>query len=571
MAQQGAMKNRVRKPLTQQQITNRKLKNKRKRERRKMRKRLSQAPMPRQVALRSTRMANFKGGTLPASNMERVSMYSLLEGSDCLNFLQATTHPFGSEGVGAVIPDKFDDLALPTYDVHDLEIDLLTLFKNSAGTSIHSAFSGFIAAFLPRCLAGGLMAGRKLYDVSTGAYEGFDQLNLSLNLVDESFNSLLTDSTTSTDNSTFVFTDPYTLLLIPVDENGHGIVKWTTAIGDSAVIGAYLMRLPRTSKLIDNTTQIRIAGAGIKLNPRVAPINTSGIAFAAQMKYATLINLLSADANQVPTASNGPFVAFNKNFIGNRIDVKGIKGATARYNVFSNLDQLTKQEVTVKQGVLSLIAAQTALSLAKDGQRIPAGKPGSKSKPPSMKKVLIEEKVEEEEEEFVISYANQQRRPSYRASETPSEPGLDKLTFHKKKVISDVKTVTSSYIASVVESLQNVDLSKNDLCDPGDDIPVVYYQFNGDTSILLQLRTVVHGVSEPQPDIPFLGQPVTYDPRFNLIKAIAPNPAVFPLVTKGESFKSALTKFNGFFGKVLKGGGHIHAMSQLIEKYLHGI
>jgi hypothetical protein len=502
------------------------------------------------VQTRITRRNNGNGG-----NMVQTSMKQLLTDTSLMGFMQATTHPFGPEGVGAVIPDAYDDSCISTYDPHSASVDLKGLFDDTSITQ----FDGFICLLIPRCIASGIFSGTPDYNEDSPSDEfwsGRTIFGLSFQFVDSDFKPLFTigGASVNDDPTKYVFGDPYFLMLLPIDVNGHSIIQTFQSAATTpyqTVRGAYIMRMPRCQNINSNTEAFRIAGAGIKLNPRVAPINTSGVCFAGQVRIATMIKLLNLD---LITASTGTFKNFQQNLIGHYVNVKGIRGGTSRLNVFQNEDQMVKQQTSIAAAFTNVTFNR--IDLLSTGKPIVNRGVGMyKGKKRKVDKVISrpfeEVKSMDGDDSFYIRVKDKYNKTTINQNTSSDEFKLG--------------AVEDKYLEMRGQEYLGIAPSKNDLIDPGDMVPVCYYQFNESEPLLLQLRAVVHGVAEPIPTLPFLGRPVRRDPLFSQAKALVPNPDIFPLCAVGNSFKSVMSKFNNIFGTVMRGASRVHKFTKLVE------
>jgi hypothetical protein len=518
--------------------------------------------------IRRNQTAKFSTISQPSfGNFEKVRMYGLLAGTKTLDFIQATTHPFGPEGVGAVIPDKFQDLISPTYDYFSLDIDL-----PSRVPVPNVVFTAFAAVILPRCYAAGLFSGAK-------GTSGINNWAASLVMVNDKWEQIFVDNTSSTDQSVYIWTDPYYLLLIPVDDNNHCVAAWEAA-QTFGVPGAYLMRFPKTSPINDNSNAFRIVGAGMKLNTRAAQINASGNCFGGQIQYETITGLLSTEHFNTATPSNGQFGDLQHRFVGKVHDSKGIIGCGARYNIFQCYDQLNEQQTTIKFDITAV--NQQYISYLDGGCKKAKKKDFKIPKPMSTDSKLDFEDIEEE---FTIPMRKLKKQKNskievmcdekdgemeYKA-DTKADVNVVKrrnktiITVDNKNNFGDLPT---GVLNTATLQVSNPVTDKNDLCDPSTLLPVVYYQFNEGESQQLQLKIVVHGCASPKPTFPFIGSQVAYEATWPICKQVCADPGIFPYVTAGNSFKSAVTKFNKIFGRVLSGATKAHKVSQLLETVL---
>lgn len=464
-----------------------------------------------------------------ASELEEIKMAEILDGSETMKFLQATTHPFGPQGVGAIMPDSFQNNVIPGYDPLDIELDLNSIFAKINTSTDSVIIDGVIAAISPRCLAAGWFAGiQKTATVLTDDTVPVPvdvtvpdrQQIIQILPVDTNFQPLYQSGGVETPNDDYSLFDPYCLIIILVNSEGRPVAVFEDTTADpptaTLVYGAYCMRFPRIKPILSDTSAIRIIGGGAKVIARTAPINTSGVCFAGQLRIERLVKLLITDA-QLPTGDTGSFKNFQNNFSNRFTTQKGVRGATARYNIFNTIDQRMKQFTNISDAIIKLAIEKIADS--------PMSTPG-------LKNGMYHQRV----------LKKKTRTRAMRAELKEEE--------EKKQVLKDI-TPTEAVI-TIYELADGIDISKDDLADPGDLIPSVYYQFNESEPIVLQLRATVHTNGEPIPTLPFLTSNVEPESQFEEIAKIAPNPQIFPLTESGNSFKSAFKKFNQITGKVLK-------------------
>jgi hypothetical protein len=479
----------------------------------------------------------------------RSQMSQLLHGTALLDFVNANTHPFGPEGIGAVIPDHTDPIVSPTYDTRNVSIDLTTIF-NPSGSLLASTFEGVIVSFLPRSMAAGLLAAYE----EPNASEIVDTAKLSFVYVDSNFVPLIPNNVpqTGTNTQKLCILDPYYLLVIPVYSDGHSIVIFN----GEAVYGAYIMRLPKTSKILDNTTALRMVGAGIKIKPRESLLNVAGIAHAGQVKIQRFTELLAQDLDAI--GSEGKFKNFATNFYGEYFTERGIKGATARYDLFQNIEQLQKQQTDISPQLQSVTVTVVDLA-ARKKRKIKRADDFDKflKKEGTIKPLKLKRNK---------SYAPWQEVKDSDSSFAFTQDESKEQVEEKMVAVED--TISDKFVETNMISYGDVDMSKNDLVDPGDYVPCVYYQFNNSSPQQLELIWAIHAVTEVKADFPFLSSSAKYDPCFNVIQNVISDPAYFPLVTRGDSFKSAISKFGAMAGKVLAFGNRAHKMLKIIEDNL---
>jgi hypothetical protein len=513
---------------------------------------------------KQTQAFGMKGSATVSAKMGQV----LSANQDLVRFMQATTHPFGPEGVGAVIPDNFDVLSISTYDPLTIALDLALITGSAEGKA-----DGVICAILPRCFASGLYGANEIQKISPGTaadiYPAYWKVQeIGTIFVDSSFTqssqSYMSDANDSNESPNFANAidffgaDPYVLMIIPVGVDGYSQCFINTTAGIASTRGVYLMRFPRCQKLIEGTTGFRIVGAGVKINPRASLLETDGQAFAAQVKIDTFIKMLTL--NHTALAVKGPFENFQNKFIGSYTTNKGLQGATSRYNIFQNNDQLNQQETSIEEGINEWAYHYDDLPAPNEKQ---------------IKKLNLD-KIPPPTSINRCPKAIWPRKPSYKKCKGSMfiDSKINSLEdFIEEKVEIDIdKRICklggpADGLLNLWTNKNTLGLSKNDLCDPSTSIPVVYYQFNDSTPILLELWAVVHGQARPNPEIPFLSQQVNADPLFPVIKTALANPAIFPLTSKGNSFRSALTKFNNIAAHVLKFASKGAKILKMLEQH----
>jgi len=512
---------------------------------------------------RPVKKGRLKSTPIP-SPMASLKMATLLKDTELLNFIQATTHPFGPEGVGALIPDRYDAMTIATYDPLDIEIDVSSIISYLPPDN---TLTGVAAMVVPRCLAAGFFAGYQEVDdvVSTGVNVIGNISSLYVDYTMKDFSNYSGAATRTISADDIPILDPYCICILILTSQGNAIVETDENSVQTTRWGAYFMRMPRMPTILSSTTAFRIAGAGIKLNPRSAPINTGGVAFAGQVKIDTLAEKLF---NNVTIG--GQFSNFSNLFVGSYISSKGIAGATSRYDVFQNGEQMMKQETTISEGIFSITIFQGQLTLSKSGSSV-----SKYRKKPSTDSVSLDGKTQTETKNNDIIEEKKDLDLDEILKEEKKEEEEEAILYYKDKYnrfipYFDNKPKTrlgawAGYGYYPDYYPYSVDLSKNDLVDPGDYIPCVYYQFNSANIVPLQLRAVVHGVAEPIARLPFLSEPVHYDPLFDHVKNILSDPSVFPVNATGNSFKTALNKFSKITGKVMKIGNKANKFLKLVE------
>jgi hypothetical protein len=487
----------------------------------------------------------------------KTSLSRILTGSQLMKFLQATTHPFGPEGIGAVIPDRYDSMAISTYDPLEITVNLQQTFASSSFEA-----SGFFAAIVPRCFASRLAEGDEVVDVEsvpTIAYAG-TTLKLGIVCVDYNFNQLQSTVDTDAEKNAYYYVpeDPYFLLIMVLDQSGFPVVYVNESGTSNYFIrhGIYLMRMPRMNTIKADTVQCRIVGAGIKLNPRSAPISTAGQCYSAQIKIADLMNkLITEFTNDPATTASGQFLNFQPLFYGKYVSNKGKEGATARYDIFQSREQLEKQQV--------ILGYTTSVAITIEN--IEATKNNKK-----------DDDSEEETKEQSPEYSRpgdpkwgKSKFVKIMADKLAKQKGaLYKTKSRKRKQLNGYKTAADGGVKLDTTASGNLDISKDDLTDAGNTIPSVYYSFQDNTPIQLNLRAVVHMVCEPISSLPFPGTTVNYDPLFKEMSNLCPNQEIFPLVEKGNSFKTAFSKFAKMTGSIVKGASRFSNFLNIVESAL---
>jgi hypothetical protein len=113
---------------------------------------------------------------------------------------------------------------------------------------------------------------------------------------------------------------------------------------------------------------------------------------------------------------------------------------------------------------------------------------------------------------------------------------------------------------------QGIDLSSQDLCETGDDIPVAVWRFESATvNYDLSLFVNLIGQAKLSAFNPYRSALVVHDPKAPYLRSIL-NHNKFPIAVEGHSFKSFIHHASKLISKGMKFAPHIMKLLKLIEE-----
>jgi hypothetical protein len=394
---------------------------------------------------------------------------------------EAITNPFSDGAIGAVIPDHWSPPSIPAMDRISLDIDpsILANVYATATVPVTMDLSGLFFAFVPRSLATGWVGISN--DTGLAIIDLFPLL----------------DDLESPDGS-YPVAQQYcifmALLGIPSDNvlGGIGLYAINT-FGNTYKKGYNLIGFSRTAALEESGSGARIVGAGIKLFSDEAPIETGGTVYGGWMSLSDIY-------------------------------LAGQGGGS-----FDSPPRLTRS------------VSPHRLTTAPGGYR----------------------NMSEEKTTPVHPRRSRRPRKSFRDVKTPTGSdlqdyllyrhtyrGLDGVTVRYSPLQSSEQEVfqpifeTALYADPAQAGLMydvsgQMSIGAHDLIGTSDYVPAAVWRFNSkDDLYSIRFEARVHLQVEPDGDCPFMSATVVPDPHFGDLQIILENKDAFPVVTKGQSFKS---------------------------------
>lgn len=450
---------------------------------------------------------------------------------DLRKYCEAVVHPFGNDAVGALLPDRYQELVVAVTDRLELDITPANLYLDGTPPAGYNLVGMFIW-FQPRCIAAGTLAilpaaeDSFAYDpvTATGTIWRVpflclnDQFNdTAVDQILDAYNLCITGIWETPANIQGIADAPVTYGLFT--DNGLAPV---TAGGDIVyhIWNGYItLPYTRFSNIENNCDKIRVLGAGIKAWSEEAPINTGGYSVGGWMTLEDIYEALEWGDKQrngvggTPAEVPGPLSPGALKAIQTKIRFAkrnmGVKGVTVRYSSIQSSKQVESQYPTIP------------------------------------------------DRDYLIN----------------------DLTDSKSYDIPDVFPQQNESAAggtlgkNSIETAQNCDLSINDMMTPGSFVPVIFWQFNvanGSTEpelYTIKVMSTVLSEAVPNGDCPFATTKSQYEPAVTSVKMMLENPEVFPAASSGNSFKSFMTKTKHVFAKVVKGAGHLQKMINLVDQF----
>jgi hypothetical protein len=263
--------------------------------------------------------------------------YSLNETltKEALCYSEAVVCPFADEAVGCKRPDG----QIGTTPCTDRYSGLLGLVEQSQHFSPPSgaSISGICISFIPRSLAVNWIRG----NIDDGKCKPY----LSILELDSNLNGIVNDIQSGSKYRSVV-SDPYCLLYTILGSDGK-FYRFDTVPGDFTLSfeeGINLIRTPRLNSIYNNFDTLRILGAGIKLWPNSAPVQTGGRVFSGSFRLSDFYDILgggdldrsTVNATNLETALKDNY----KTFVG-------LDGTTIRYNPLMDRKQLELQDMQI--------------------------------------------------------------------------------------------------------------------------------------------------------------------------------------------------------------------------------
>jgi hypothetical protein len=463
------------------------------------------------------------------------TLINMIRGKPIYNYLEALTNPFSPNATGALRPDGTNMPTTPLKDRIAFGIDPSGFAYT--GNSLNSyetqiTIEQVIITYLPRCFAAGWGYGTGLNLAPA------DPMISTLNPKDIKLHVPYSYSTSESveDLSEKVFiTEPYVLCVLMVTTGGRAVrlpsseEEKVQSYGDWPV-GPTFVQFARTT-YANQCAGIRINGAGLKILPLGAPINTGGIIYSGTISQEVLYQ--SCISNQTTSA-----FANYETKIRNRSRFKGVEGVTIRYDPVQ-----TKVHHQFKDGFTdddyystTRVYDQTDLLSQQDNNKFSPGR--------RIKREMIEEK----------------------------EPYIE---IQRGKNVGKKATKVNALDASAEDYVRmywNTASQIEDLCGKDDQVPIVIWRFDksqgAETTVTdynIQIEAVCHAEMIPKGNSPFVSEKVPEQPGLASFEKLTTNYELIPLSQKGSSFKTIMRHFANFAGRVPMLADSASKIAKIIE------
>jgi hypothetical protein len=284
---------------------------------------------------------------------EEVAGFSDILSDDVIRYCNAVVNPFGNDSVGALLPDNYQELVVPLTD--RLELDITPDIFNYPGSGANwqdpannTQLTGIFIWFQPRCIGGGLIANQE------GTSIVFNK------------NPWITVDDQLSASDPLTITNAYNLCIAGIWEQStpfnqpitFGLFNGVPASGSWIINNYIAINYTRFDNILNNCDKLRILGAGIKVLPEQAPINTGGYGKGG---WITLEDVMSA----VNMVEAGPLNAGALKNIQPSIKyaytAKGLQGVTVRYSTLQSQEQV---QAEYPQIPLRLVVPETPVNPA---------------------------------------------------------------------------------------------------------------------------------------------------------------------------------------------------------------
>lgn len=514
------------------------------------------------------------------SMSKRMSVKNLIHHSDLFHYVEAQVNPFSSSAFGAQRPDQSGaSLKFPCTDQFVITIDPTTFVD----VTMYPQFEiyAFMVCFVPRSISTGWLAGD---EIVTGSGVGTNthttpHIPFTMYDVDGTILEVADKYTQAETEFHLPISDPYALMVIPITKDGWSLRRLyaseEAAVNTPVGVGYNLFRYPRLPSYLPSSEGCRILGAGIKLQATAPPLLTGGFCYGGSIKPSELFDTFSDERdliNQTPTPPNGPWFSIKNNILDRR-GFKATQGVTTRYVPLNDPYQLEFHATVVPSfppvstnGTWAPPGPKTFSPIkTKNRYRVKNIK-----QPKSSHKDIVNEYTNEHKEEFtdIINYTQINNYSTPGGNNNNNNNNVNKNK--PKNLGQNPPAVNHTIIKNT-----NLSLSKQDLSNPDDPIPVLWFQYakNTDTqnpnaysAYPLEFRSRVHVENEPEGTTAILSKNPDPDPCLQVVEDYIGSSTNIPISTAGNSFRSILTKFGNIAGHV----GRWASRAEQIAKILMG-
>lgn len=498
-----------------------------------------------------------------------------IEGKPISNYIAAVIDPFSQMAVGACIPDKNSKETCASCDRITATIDPTDWdgLLYSSQSLLKQSIAQIAFVIVPRCITSGIFRGANVTSVGgTGNLPlgQYTDLTIKYSLQDENGEEL--PQTENIGPPSNPLSDPYSLMILPINADGYVVRKPSSAETkntDVAVdVGPTFVKYSRMTKLLSNVQSTRIVGAGIKALPDAPPILTGGYAYGGSVILGEIMDLLASQGNTY-TEDGGKF-KYLANYIKNRVGYKGIVGVTARYDTLQSNEQKEYMISSISKYMNNLVITTDPVLRKMNKRR-------------KLNDETYEEVYEEKDMDGDITIDFPSPSSTFSLKDTYNKIIVNDYKVSKKRKLkpynfdSRVKNpsiqVPTATTSSFYRPNNDNDIGVHDLIRPEDQVPILLYKFNtavqdGQTTFqryTVELRSRVHAQNVSSGLSPFMNDPIGMDPCLSTIQDYINNADECPIASKGNSFKSIVSKIGKLTAHVVRHASRAQKIMKIIE------
>lgn len=474
-----------------------------------------------------------QGRSIAAS---RGATYAPILSETMHTFLEAVVHPFGNDSIGAIIPDRFQELVIPTTDRLELDIAPSNFYVGLPPLE-NSGFNlvGMFMWFQPRCIASGIL-GRAIDKLAAPGHVTLQYPYISL---DADFNPASQD----------VILNQYMLCITGLfdtpDGNQYGFYNGSQDPVENGVLNYYaVIGYSRFPNIESNCDKLRIAGAGLKAWSEESPINTGGYSVGG---WATISDILENFRWYLDPGPTSPTP-------GTLTSIKENQQGQIRYRQESHPEEQKNQWTNRKRPKNpTIVGSAIPVNPAKVFGMI------NKIKFPCRTQGLKGSTVR-----YSCLQTGEQMQAQY-----PSIPQSMYITSNTTGIGGNFNDPA----LEMPEVNNNDELAVHDVITPGSYVPCIYWSYNTNTTsglteqYTIKVMSMCHSEGTPNGTSPFMSTKSSADPAMAIVKNMVENVDVFPVSSGGNSFKSFMSKTRHIMAKVAKVSGHITRLMAFADQF----
>jgi hypothetical protein len=437
--------------------------------------------------------------------------------NESVHFAEAVTNPFSDGALGASLPDQWAPPTVPANDRLTMIFDPATFIDLDDSKNGDVVVEGFLAAIVPRSLAAGWLA--MDFDRSNTIHEVY---------------AITTTYETPAQNP---LGDMYCLVTCVIGRStAHpttSILAWRPDPQALGIVEGYNVQAFARHEILEATAAGgRIVGAGLKIFANAAPLTTGGTSYGG---WITIVDLLSM------AEDSNPGRAFETLYEQEFTEAK-----TGGYRSDPHPHpSLHTQSPILSQRHAAILALNQPGQETKERRALKRALIKARvSLVPIVQAANIEDLLRMRHTYQGVKGVTVRYSPLQSAVQEEYRPAFDDAVFSGVVVNSREQNLASG-------------LGANDLASPTDFVPCVIWKFNTDsggvpTTYNLRIEATVHLQCIPRSTNPYMTNGVIPDPNYPKLALILENRDVYPVVSRGNSFKSFLSGVSAAM-KTLKG------------------